>query len=72
MFNLISALTSFIGLAIGILITPIDTDSYIFAFAGGMFLYISLGAMVGNFVMSMYLFHHASFKYSDLILFNVI
>ena len=47
MYNFLSACTCYIGLVIGILIGEFtDGSPYIFALAGGMFLYISLVDMV--------------------------
>ena len=49
MFNFLSACTCYLGLVVGILIGEFtDGSPYIFALAGGMFLYISLVDMVRN------------------------
>lgn len=46
-YNLLSAATCYAGFIIGVLVGELSEASvYIFAFAGGMFLYISLGNMV--------------------------
>lgn len=47
LYNFLSALTCFLGLAVGILVGDLaEGTPAIFAFAGGMFLYISLVGMV--------------------------
>jgi len=46
MYNFLSACTCYLGLIIGILLGELDANYYIFALAGGMFLYISLVDMV--------------------------
>ena len=48
LYNLLSAITCYIGFAIGVAIGELgpDVSKYAFALAGGMFLYISLGCMV--------------------------
>lgn len=46
LFNFLSALTCYLGMALGILLGEIHWDSYIFAFAAGIFLYVSLADMV--------------------------
>lgn len=51
-YNLLSAATCYIGFIIGVLVGELSEASvYIFAFAAGMFLYISLGNMV-RFIFS--------------------
>ncbi|ODN00585.1 Zinc transporter ZIP14 [Orchesella cincta] len=45
-YNFLSACTCYIGMAVGILLGEIEASIYIFALAGGMFLYISLVDMV--------------------------
>lgn len=45
-FNLLSAMSCYMGLVLGILLGNAFTPSIIFAFAGGMFLYIALADMV--------------------------
>jgi len=46
MYNFLSACTCYLGLVLGILLGELDANCYIFALAGGMFLYISLVDMV--------------------------
>merc|ERR1712083_1223683 len=46
MYNFLSACTCYLGLVMGILLGELDANCYIFALAGGMFLYISLVDMV--------------------------
>lgn len=45
-FNLLSAMTCYLGLVLGILLGKAFAPNIIFAFAGGMFLYISLADML--------------------------
>jgi len=45
-FNLLSSMSCYLGLALGILLGSSFAPNAIFAFAGGMFLYISLADMV--------------------------
>lgn len=45
-YNFLSACTAFAGLVLGILLGEIDASTYIFAFAGGLFLYIALTDLV--------------------------
>ncbi|VDP05427.1 unnamed protein product [Soboliphyme baturini] len=46
-FNLLSASTIYVGFVIGVLAGEVkDASSFVFAFAGGMFLYISLANMI--------------------------
>jgi zinc transporter 14 len=45
-YNFLSACTCYIGMAVGILLGEIEASIYIFALAGGMFLYIALVDMV--------------------------
>lgn len=45
-YNFLSACTCYIGMAVGILLGEIEASTYIFALAGGMFLYIALVDMV--------------------------
>ncbi|CAN7938919.1 unnamed protein product, partial [Ixodes hexagonus] len=48
-YNFLSALTCFLGLGVGILVGDLTQGApHIFALAGGMFLYISLVAMMGE------------------------
>lgn len=46
LYNLLSACTCYLGLALGILLGEIEASVYIFGLAAGMFLYISLVDMV--------------------------
>lgn len=46
MFNFLSALTCYLGLALGIILGKIEFENLIFAFAAGIFLYVSLADMV--------------------------
>lgn len=46
LYNFLSACTCYFGLGFGILLGEVEASSYIFALAGGMFLYISLVDMV--------------------------
>ncbi|CAG7785223.1 unnamed protein product [Allacma fusca] len=46
LYNFLSACTCYFGLGFGILLGEIEATSYIFALAGGMFLYIALVDMV--------------------------
>jgi zinc transporter ZupT len=46
LYNFLSACTSFGGLMLGIMIGELETRVYIFAFAGGLFLYVSLADLV--------------------------
>lgn len=50
--NFLSALTCYLGMGMGILLGEIQWANYIFAFAAGIFLYVSLADMVrhGNLV----------------------
>lgn len=45
-FNLLSAMSCYVGLVLGILLGSTFAPNVIFAIAGGMFLYISLADMV--------------------------
>ncbi|PNF22333.1 Zinc transporter ZIP14 [Cryptotermes secundus] len=45
-YNFLSACTCYIGLVFGIMLGEIEASSYIFGFAAGMFMYISLVDMV--------------------------
>lgn len=45
-FNLLSAMSCYIGLVLGIMIGSTFAPGVIFAIAGGMFLYIALADMV--------------------------
>lgn len=45
-FNMLSAMSCYLGLALGILLGTNFAPNAIFAIAGGMFLYISLADMV--------------------------
>jgi zinc transporter ZupT len=44
--NFLSALTCYLGMALGILLGEIAWSNYIFGFAAGIFLYVSLADMV--------------------------
>lgn len=44
--NFLSACTSFVGLALGIVLGELEGAHYIFAFAGGLFLYVSLTHLI--------------------------
>lgn len=47
MYNLLSAATCYVGFVLGVLVGELnEASSYVFALAGGTFLYISLGNMV--------------------------
>ena len=45
-YNFLSACTCYVGLVFGIMLGEIEASSYIFGFAAGMFMYISLVDMV--------------------------
>ncbi len=46
-YNMLSAATCYLGFILGVLLGELaDATPYIFALAGGMFLYISLASMV--------------------------
>lgn len=49
-YNFLSACTCYIGLVFGILLGEIEASSYIFGFAAGMFMYISLVDMVCMYI----------------------
>lgn len=64
-YNFLSACTCYVGLVFGIMLGEIEASSYIFGFAAGMFMYISLVDMVCMCVyihicspVSSYLFTH--------------
>ncbi|KAJ1525718.1 hypothetical protein ONE63_008928 [Megalurothrips usitatus] len=46
LYNFLSACTCYLGLVVGIVLGEFEASTYIFGFAGGMFLYISLVDMV--------------------------
>jgi len=46
LFNFMSALTCYLGMAIGLLLGQIEGTQFIFAFAAGIFLYVALVEMV--------------------------
>jgi hypothetical protein len=48
MYNFLSACTSFGGVILGIIMGELETSMYIFAFAGGLFLYVSLANLVST------------------------
>ncbi|KAF6211586.1 hypothetical protein GE061_012099 [Apolygus lucorum] len=45
-YNFLSACTAFLGLILGIVLGGLEGSHYIFAFAGSLFLYISLGHLI--------------------------
>jgi uncharacterized membrane protein len=49
-YNFLSACTCYVGLVFGIMLGEIEASSYIFGFAAGMFMYISLVDMVCMYV----------------------
>lgn len=49
-YNFLSACTCYIGLVFGIMLGEIEASSYIFGFAAGMFMYISLVDMVCMYI----------------------
>ncbi|KAI1716340.1 ZIP zinc transporter domain-containing protein [Ditylenchus destructor] len=54
-YNLLSALTCYLGFIIGVVVGNVDDSfaSYTFGFAGGMFLYISMACMMPEMKMAM-------------------
>lgn len=46
LYNFLSACTAFVGLVLGIVLGELQGSTYIFAFAGGLFLYVSLTHLV--------------------------
>jgi zinc transporter ZupT len=46
LYNFLSACTAFGGLTLGIIMGELETSIYVFAFAGGLFLYVSLADLV--------------------------
>jgi zinc transporter ZupT len=51
LFNFLSACTIYIGMIIGIFLGEnVEAHTWVFAFAGGMFLYISLADMVTSYI----------------------
>jgi len=54
-YNFLSACTCYIGMGVGILLGEIEASTYIFALAGGMFLYIALVDMVFNQLLILYI-----------------
>lgn len=50
-FNFLSATTCYFGVMLGILLGEISWDSYIFAFAAGIFLYVAFGDMVRLYIL---------------------
>ncbi|XP_046665099.1 metal cation symporter ZIP8-like [Homalodisca vitripennis] len=46
LYNFLSACTSFVGLVLGIMLGELEGSTYIFAFAGGLFLYVSLTHLI--------------------------
>lgn len=68
-YNFISACTCYIGLIFGILLGDLTASaSYIFALAGGMFLYISLVDMMGEMGAMLEKHNHSPKKTSHLLL----
>lgn len=56
LFNFLSALTCYMGMALGILLGEIDWACYIFAFAAGIFLYVALGDMVRKYLFFLHIY----------------
>lgn len=46
LYNFLSACTAFGGLTLGIIMGELETSIYVFAFAGGLFLYVSLADLM--------------------------
>ncbi|KAK9963401.1 hypothetical protein ABG768_006588 [Culter alburnus] len=68
-FNLLSAMSCYVGLVLGILLGNAFAPNIIFAFAGGMFLYISLGDMLPE--MNMIANEQVQSTKSDIIFFAI-
>ncbi|RXN29118.1 zinc transporter ZIP8-like protein [Labeo rohita] len=68
-FNLLSAMSCYVGLVLGILLGSAFAPSIIFAFAGGMFLYISLADMLPE--MNMIASEQAKSTRADVIFFAI-
>ena len=57
LYNFLSSLSCYLGLVIGIVLGEnTSANTWIFAIAGGMFLYISLVDMVGDALGTVHLF----------------
>uniref|UniRef100_A0A1I7WZ65 AA_permease domain-containing protein n=1 Tax=Heterorhabditis bacteriophora TaxID=37862 RepID=A0A1I7WZ65_HETBA len=59
LYNLLSALTCYVGFLIGVGIGELgpDISKYAYALAGGMFLYISLGCMTVGLFCGLFLMY---------------
>jgi zinc transporter ZupT len=70
-YNLLSALSCYIGFFIGVLVGNVDESfaSYTFGFAGGMFLYISLSCMMPEMKHAVEEALNVSLKHSLEVLF---
>uniref|UniRef100_A0A672P5P8 Solute carrier family 39 member 8 n=1 Tax=Sinocyclocheilus grahami TaxID=75366 RepID=A0A672P5P8_SINGR len=68
-FNLLSAMSCYVGLVLGILLGSTFAPSIIFAFAGGMFLYISLADMLPE--MNMIASEQVQSMKTDIIFFAI-
>uniref|UniRef100_A0A8C1TEY9 Solute carrier family 39 member 8 n=1 Tax=Cyprinus carpio TaxID=7962 RepID=A0A8C1TEY9_CYPCA len=68
-FNLLSAMSCYVGLVLGILLGSTFAPSIIFAFAGGMFLYISLADMLPE--MNMIASEQVQSTKADIIFFAI-
>ncbi|KAL1261784.1 hypothetical protein QQF64_007049 [Cirrhinus molitorella] len=68
-FNLLSAMSCYLGLVLGILLGSAFAPSIIFAFAGGMFLYISLADMLPE--MNMIASEQVQSTRADVIFFAI-
>ncbi|XP_051944989.1 metal cation symporter ZIP8-like [Xyrauchen texanus] len=68
-FNLLSAMSCYVGLVLGILLGSTFAPNVIFAFAGGMFLYISLADMFPE--MNLIAREHVQSTRTDVIFFVI-
>ncbi|XP_058654462.1 metal cation symporter ZIP8 isoform X2 [Onychostoma macrolepis] len=68
-FNLLSAMSCYVGLVLGILLGSAFAPSIIFAFAGGMFLYIALADMLPE--MNMIASEQVQSMKADIIFFAI-
>uniref|UniRef100_A0A8C1JB48 Solute carrier family 39 member 8 n=1 Tax=Cyprinus carpio TaxID=7962 RepID=A0A8C1JB48_CYPCA len=68
-FNLLSAMSCYVGLVLGILLGSAFAPNIIFAFAGGMFLYISLADMLPE--MNMIAREQVQSTKADIIFFAI-
>ncbi|XP_016327768.1 zinc transporter ZIP8 isoform X2 [Sinocyclocheilus anshuiensis] len=68
-FNLLSAMSCYLGLVLGILLGSTFAPSIIFAFAGGMFLYIALADMLPE--MNMIASEQVQSTKADIIFFAI-